>query len=335
MGKKGKNMTQQHIDDDTLSMFVKTASRSVQEKTDLGRSSNDEILDHLAHCQQCRNQASALATLHDEWTNIHQHSALTEDQHRLICDYIDGFLSADEADEVKIMIETQPDAMKAALHYQTHRETMKQDLSRKETAAETHQAKVHKQEPVAVYLMSLLGQFFSIRSPMVYTMTATAALFVAILLMVRVPELHSDQVMIATYQDNPTIQFTDNSKLPGVGFFSQSGNSSKPFKDITIELVSENTIRISWPEVAGAELYKMRIQVFNQGKKTVLQEKSTQSRNATFQLEHGNPETGEQSINKRYEWVLYGNTRDDRMFYASGGFVISLFDSSDSDYDTW
>ena len=168
---------------------------------------------------------------------------------------------------------------------------------------------------------------------MVYTMAATAVVFIAVLFLAQSPILQQNQVTVASFQDDPTIQFTAKNKLPGVGFFTQSGNTSKPFEDIRIELVSENTLKISWPEVDGAELYKMRIQVFNQGKKTVLKENSTQVNYTTFLIQ---PEHQADKANKRYEWVLYGNTADDRMFYASGGFVISRYEAkNDRDYDSW
>ena len=331
-------MTQQHIDYDTLSLFVKTTSHSTGEQT--GNYSMDstlynDVIDHLAYCEECRNQASTITTLHEKWPDIRQQSQLSDDQHQMICDYLDGSLSADQANEAKTLIETHPDAMKAALHYQSHSATMLQALTRNDTAREAKSSAIHTQDPLLASFLLLIRQFFSIRSPMVYPMTATAALFIAVLFLAQSPVMQQEQVMIAAYQDNPTIQFTDKNKLPGVGFFTQSGSTSKPYNDIMIELVSENSFKITWPEVDGAELYKMRIQVFNQGKKTVLKEKSSQTNHTTFQLEPVNQEKTNEQHNKRYEWVLYGNTRDDRMFYASGGFVISRIDTEDSDYDTW
>lgn len=331
-------MTQQHIDDDTLRLFVQTTSHSPRGHTDnhsMDSTLYNDVTDHLALCEECRNQASIISTLHEKWPDIRQQSQLSEEQQQLICDYLEGYLSGEEAGNVKTLIETHPDAMKAALHYQSHSESMQHILARKEAIREKKASTEHTKDSLLVSLMVAAREFFSIRSPMVYTMTATAGLFFAILLLAQSPVMQQQQVMIAAYQDNPTIQFTDTNKLPGVGFFTQSGNTSKPYDDITIELVSENTIKITWPEIDGAELYKMRIQVFNQGKKTVLKEKSSQTNHTTFQLESVNQEKVNENYNKRYEWVLYGNTRDDRMFYASGGFVISSIDPADSDYDTW
>lgn len=339
-------MTQQHIDNDTLGLFVKTTSRSNAATADVDIMSSplyENTLDHLAGCKECRDQVTIITTLQNEWSQLRHQSSLTEDQQQMICDYIDGLLQTDESEKAKALIKNKPDAMKAALHYQSHVESMEAHLSRSDRVS--RKGRVYQEDLSAQHtqgafftgLFSFASQFFSIRSPMVYTMTATAAVFIAAFFLTQSPELKPNQTVIALYQDNPTIQFTAKNKLPGVGFFTQSGNTSKPFEDIRIELISEDTIKISWPEVDGAELYKMRIQVFNQGKKTILKESSTQTNYTTFLME---PERQIARYNQRYEWVLYGNTTDDRMFYASGGFVISKTHAdnmaeNDRDHDSW
>ena len=333
-------MTQQHIDNDTLGLFVKTTSCSdtaIAETSGMSSALYDDILDHLADCEECRDQVTIITTLQKEWSQLRHQSSLTEDQQQMICDYIDGLLQTDEVEKAKTLINNQPDAMKAALHYQSHIESMAAHLSRKESAHQADNSTRHAQGTFFTGLLSYTSQFFRLRSPMVYTITATVALFIAVFILALSPELQPRQTVIASYQDNPTIQFTAKNKLPGVGFFTQSGNTSKPFEDIRIELVSMNTVKISWPEVDGAELYKMRIQVFNQGKKTVLNESSTQTNHTMFQME---VEPKVVNHNKRYEWVLYGITTDDRMFYASGGFVISKTRAEnqaedDRGYDSW
>ena len=333
-------MAQQHIDNDTLDLFVKTRSCSnttIAGSSRLSSALYDEILDHLASCEECRDQVTIITTLQNEWSQLSHQASLTEDQQQMICDYLDGLLQTDEAEKAKVLINNQPDAMKAALHYQSHVDSMGAQLSRKQGVHQADHSTRHAQGTFFTNLWSYASQFFSIRSPMVYTITATVALFITVFFLALSPQLQRNHSEIASYQDNPTIQFTAKNKLPGVGFFSQSGNTSKPFEDIRIELVAMNTVKISWPEVDGAELYKMRIQVFNQGKKTVLKESSTQTNQTTFQME------GEPQLiihNRRYEWVLYGNTTDDRMFYASGGFVISKTRAENKaedgrDYDSW
>lgn len=330
-------MTQQHIDDDTLSLFVKNTSRSSDMHTgnhSIDDSLYNDVIEHLAYCEECRNQVSTISMLDEKWCDIHQQSQLSDDQHRLICDYLDGSLSVSEAGDVKALIESHPDAMKAALHYQSHSALMHEALASTDAVSKPGESTTLGRGSLVSSFTLAVRQFFNIRSPMIYTMTATTALFIVVLLLTQTPEMQQEQVMVAAYQDNPSIQFTDANKLPGVGFFTQSGSTSKPYEDVTVELVAEDTIKITWPVIQGAELYKMRIQVFNQGKKTVLKEKSSQTNHTTFQLQPVNLEDTDKSHNKRYEWVLYGNTSDDRMFYATGGFVVSRIDTG-NDYDTW
>ena len=341
-------MTQQHIDNNTLSLFVKTTSLSDHDMASHEEGVNimhstlyQEVLDHLAYCEDCRNQASIITTLHDGWIDIRQPSELTENQHQTICDYVDGLLPIDEADEVRTLIKNHPDAMKAALHYQSHVTTMRDQLSRKASEPPTKAATQLSPGNLYHRLMAFCVRFFSIPPAMAYTMSATAVLLIAVFLLIQQPQLQPKQTMIASYQDDPMMQFTDSNKLPGVGFFAQSGNTSKPFEDVRIELIAKDTIKMTWPEVDGAALYKMRIQVFNHGKKTILKENSVQTNHTTFVLEADDQKSNTEadnirSQNRRYEWVLYGNTKDDRMFYAAGGFIISkAVTDGESDYDTW
>ena len=312
-------MTPQHIDNDALSLFVKTTS--YPDEHSMNSSQYHAVLDHLAHCEECRDQVSIISTLQKEWPHINLQADLSDEQQQLICDYLDGNLAAEEAGKTKQLIDSHPDAMKAALHYSSHAQSMKARLTdNQQSVSSAQSANKTSDQSFVTHPTSFVNRFFSFQSPLVYTITATAAVFVAVLLFVQSTEIN--QTMIASYQDNPTIQFTDKNKLPGIGFFAKSMDSSKSFENVNIELVSENMIKISWPAVDGAEQYKMRIQVFNQGKKTLLKEKTLHTNHTTFELNPELPAVKQDRHNKRYEWVLYGNTEDDRMFYASGGFVV-------------
>ena len=344
-------MTQQHIDNDKLSLFVKTTSfpdDSSMNSMTMNSLQYHEVLDHLAICEECRDQVSIITTLQNNHSQIPYESDLTDEQQQLICDYIDGSLASDEAAQAKALIENQPDAMRAALHYQSHVESMRPHLE-KQHSVDTEPSRIelnrksNTSSPVSSKsntmskILLLVNQFVNLQSPMIYTMSATAAVLIAVFSVLQSPDIKRNQPVIASYQDNATIQFTDKDKLPGVGFFSQSGTSSKPFNNINIELLTENTVKISWPEIDGAELYKMRLQVFNQGKKIVLKEASTESNHATFQLYKKQiadtkiPSDEDSFLNQRYEWVLYGNTVENKMFYASGGFVIDHLEANTHD----
>lgn len=313
-------MNQQHIDDDVLSSFVKATLRSAESN---GRGMESvqyhDVLDHLALCAHCRVQVDILTTLHNDLSSIKQQSQLNEAQQQQICDYLDGHLSAQQSDDVRSLILSQHEAMRAALHYQSHAEVMRKDLVETVVSSAESRAVENKKPPVflTARFLSTLKLAVNFQTPLLFTMTATAAIFMVVIVLLQSPGIGQKQTVIASYQDDPTVQFSDQNVLPGIGFFSQSSNTSKPFNDIRIEIVAEDMIKISWPELDGVSLYKMRIQVFNHGKKTVLKETSSRSSHMTFQLE-----SEAEQDNKHYEWILYGNTMDDRRFYASGGFVI-------------
>lgn len=335
-------MRQQHIDNDTLGLYVKTISY----KDDHGMDSVQyhKVLDHLALCEECRDQVSIITSLQDNLSQVSHDSSLTDEQQQLICDYLDGHLASDEAEQAKTLIANQSDAMRSALHYQSHVESMQPHLTKQFKIQDTTnngfsdpQLKlktntVSGNNPKPGYLNEVILQLkdlFNVRSPLIYTMTATAAILLAVFSLLQSPDINLQRTIIASYQDNATIQFTDRNKLPGIGFFSQSGGTTKPFDDIKVELIAKNKVKISWPAIDDVELYNMRLQAFQEGKKITLKEASTITNHATFQLKNSHLEnkqyisTKESAPEQRYEWVLYGNTIGNQMFYASGGFVIN------------
>ena len=130
---------QNHIHYDTLNLFARTAALAdYEDATSIGMSSSSyqEVLDHLANCEECRNQVSMISALQDRWPDISQQSELSDEENQLICDYIDGSLQPEEAQAVKQLIDTRPDAMKAALHYQSHSDQMQATLTRNDDAPE-------------------------------------------------------------------------------------------------------------------------------------------------------------------------------------------------------
>lgn len=342
-------MRQKHIDNDTLGLYVKTIS--YKDDHCMESVQYHKVLDHLALCEECRDQVSIITSLQDNLSQIPHDSSLTDEQQQLICDYLDGQLDSDEAEQAKTLIENQSDAMRSALHYQSHVASMQPHLTKQYKSHDTTNnsisdpqlklktSTVSRYNPKTGYLSEAilhLNELFNIRSPLIYTMTATAAILLAVFSLLQSPDINLQRTKIASYQDNATIRFTDKNKLPGIGFFSQSGGITKPFDDIKVELIAENKVKISWPVIDDVELYKMRLQTFQQGKKITLKEASTIANHATFQLKNNHLEnkqltsTNESTPDQRYEWVLYGNTSDNQMFYAAGGFVVNYLEKDNN-----
>ena len=90
--------------------------------------------------------------------------------------------------------------------------------------------------------------------------------------------------------------------------------------NVTVDVLEQErdsiSIRITWPAIAGATAYSMRLQAFNAGEKTSIGKQSTTRNHAVFDLD---PAAGA----RRYEWILTGETEDEKTFYTNGGFVIS------------
>lgn len=333
---EGRHMTQKHIDNDTLGLFVKTCSN--EKNRGMDDTHYHQVLDHLVLCHECREQVATITTLHNNFLSLQQASGLSDEQNQLICDYIDGRLTRDKTEEVKALIESQATAMRAVLHYQSHVESMRASITGNTDTNIIFQENtpdLSSAPPRINYFnkaISIISHLFSYRLPLVYAMAATIAVFIVVLSLLQLPASNNNFI-IATYQDNPTIRFTDNKESPGIGFFSQSITKSQTFEEIKVEMMAADMIKITWPEVDGANQYNMRLEIFDQGNKTVLREASTRINQAIFQLDKnitGNakaPAINKNLQKKHYEWVLTGNTVDNQAFYTAGGFVINTIES--------
>ena len=80
--------------------------------------------------------------------------------------------------------------------------------------------------------------------------------------------------------------------------------------------MADDRLRLSWPEIPEANDYNLKLQVFRDGETRVLTRQTLNSTLVEVQLD-------EPLTQHRYEWILSGNTRDNRSFQANGGFVIT------------
>ena len=271
-----------------------------------------EVRLHIAQCSQCRTQVEGLMGL-QQVSEQSGDDALSDQQHQQIADYIDGRLSETEYQQQKEFLHSNPAAMKAALHYASHKSAMDKSIS--------DPASVSSSNSVSGGLWaSMLTKFkalLSLQTSVWLTVPATAAL-VAILSISLFNQPVSKQSMysVASYQDNAVIQFSPKNNLPGIGFFVKSNKLSKPYEGLKVSVSDGRRFTIQWPQVPGAIKYSLRLQMFDQGNKIVIGEVTTEKNSAVFSVEPDN-------IYHRYEWVLSGETQDDRVFFTNGGFVIN------------
>ena len=286
---------------------------------------------HLAGCPACRDEAVVLSSLINNYASLDEtrgnDESLSDEQHQLIIDYIDGKLSADESVTAKTLINDNKYAMKSALHYTSHRSAMADSLpahTQDNGQSVTGNAHHHDTSRLS-QMLSTVAQWLDTRAP-VWAVPATAfTVAIAIFSIQSIDTLPfsdaNNQFVVASYQDNPVMQFRPTDALPGIGFFSKADNISREYNGVLVKVLNNDDdtagkIKLQWPRVKNAIQYSMRLQVFNQGQKITLGEISTKAAIATFDVE-------EISNNKRYEWILTGETTNKKTFYSTGGFIIS------------
>jgi len=263
---------------------------------------------HLAQCSQCRTLVDGLAGL-ESICQQPLDDALNEQQHLQISDYIHGRLNTTENQQIHELINSDASAMKAALHYASHKSSIERavDLNNPSSTSSMQ----------ATLIYNKLKSLLSFKSPVWLSVPVTAA-FIALLSFNLLNQSPPDQppYTIASYQDNPIIQFRSKESLPGIGFFNQSDQTSKNYNGLQVSVSNDNQLTLRWPPVSNAAKYTLRLQIFEKGNKIVLADIRTEKNFANISI---NLET----IYHRYEWELSGETHDNRVFMANGGFVIN------------
>ncbi|MGB5396794.1 MAG: hypothetical protein WBN96_06560, partial [Gammaproteobacteria bacterium] len=273
---------------------------------------------HLAQCQACRDEVAALTAVDRFYPELEH--ATDDAAQQLICDYVDDRLAPQARAEAVALIHNDDSALKAALHYASHAASMSAALGERDTEQGQQHTPAAAKTTGTTGVFSMLGRWLDLRAPLwaVVPATAFAVALLAVSLQTYMSGSHGSY-QVASYQDNPVIQFRKNEDLPGIGFFSKADRSTTAYNNVQVEVLDANRIRIDWPQVANALQYSLRLQMFNQNQKLPLGEISTRLPTATFT-------TAELSSGRRYEWILSGKTTDDKTFYASGGFVINKTD---------
>jgi len=276
---------------------------------------------HLATCCDCRQQANQLSQLQKDIQSsdfIQQklmqdismvkstelEAALSDSK---IENYVDQSLDKNERDSIALLLKEDPLALKAALHYASHQSAMQRELSEQDSEVT---------KPINNFdLISLLKKYISWRTPAWVMVPATGFASVLLVFAISTQVVTTESVSpLASYQDNAVIQYSGKNTQPGIGFFSNAFTKVKPFNNISIELVNESTLILSWPKVSDAVSYYLQLQKIDKGQNIIIGE-STGTENT---VEFKNIQLQKRL---RYQWILTGKTTADETFYASGGFV--------------
>jgi len=284
---------------------------------------------HLVNCRDCRQQVNLLSDLHNNLPvldsdqhqqAVAQHNELHEVlQSQLIEKYVDGQLSQTERQRVKRLLDENPQAMKAAIHYTVHSNCMPRELAGDSgSPALAGSGNADADRPVGkLDWLSILRRCLHVRTPLWLTVptTATVASLLSLMLISQ-PGSYTQNDHIVAYQDNPVIQFKPAQALPGIGFFSNANKISKPYGKISAGLSRDKQIQLAWPGVDNALSYTVQLKIFRDGKPISVGKLTTTMTQASFS--RADNDTGH-----RYVWQLTGKTGDERVFSTRGGFIIN------------
>jgi hypothetical protein len=293
--------TDMHPDTDTL----KTYLRNIESPE------FDTLRLHLVQCESCRNELSALSALDRFYPALDESASSETSRQQDILDYVDDRLPARQRADVAAQIENDTQSLKAALRYALHSSSMKAELD----AGQNTRANSADVSQLSK-LFASCARLFELRATLWAAVPATAAVVAVVAFSVPIfVEQPGSEYLIASYRDNPVIQFSNNQARPGIGFFSQAGQSSSAYDNVQLSITDAGRLTIDWPKIKHALSYNLRLQVFRQKHKAVVGEVTTTTPSASFQID---PE----DVGRRFEWVLSGSTREQMTFYTTGGFVI-------------
>lgn len=307
-----------HVDIDALTSYL-----AAPHSADAGK-----IGLHLAQCAPCRSRLETLSAMRghltvaggddDERCEGSDGQLAQMFEHQEIERYVDGGLTEGEGRRVAAQLKGSPQALKAALHYASHSAAMRRGLNPGEpssAAGDTDSRRVQDKSPWKAHWTAVTA-WLSRRIPLWTTLPvgglATGILLVSLTFM-QTPS--GGHVQIASYQDNPVVQFRAPSQAPGIGFFGTAAKSSLPFEPVRVAAVGTDGVTISWPAIPAAKAYVVRLTRRQHGGSTPLAERTTTATTATF-------EGLEIIVDHRYVWTLSGKTTDKKDFYAEGGFVF-------------
>ena len=266
---------------------------------------------HLAGCGQCRMDLQALSSLrqHAGWISTGSED-LSVDIAIEVDDLVHQRLSASAAVDLRERIKQNPAELKQALHYARHHTAMKKQVNK---------AVIKLPEiSLAGRLKQRLTAFLQFETA-VWKLIPLTVVLVAVVTLFGESFLQPTSIQLAKvihFKDQARIQFVTQESQPGIGFFANSAQSSRPFEGVSVVLNNDREMTFSWPVIKDATNFQLKLQVFRDGETVVLGRVSSKDTNAVIRLL-------EDPGQHRYEWVLTGDTINKQSFQATGGFVVT------------
>ncbi|MDH5445344.1 MAG: hypothetical protein OEY52_07290 [Gammaproteobacteria bacterium] len=293
--------TTHHPDADQLNNYI----------CDPGSNEFRQVRLHLMECIDCRAEVDMLMNLKSNLGSINIPSIDAGNKQALDLDMLDRHLNSElnatEQQQLEDIIKKEPQAMKSALHYVSHRVSMDKGTVDTNWTQPQHSGS---------RFSDLFKSWFSVKWPVWMSVPITAiAASVFTIMLVPLPVNMTGSPAVIAYQDNPVIQFKKEQTLPGIGFFSGANKTAQPYGKLKVTLQGENTALLHWPEVENAESYTMHLKIYKQGRQISAGKHTTSKPQAKFTRVPG--DTGH-----RYVWNLSGKTSNGQLFSAKGGFII-------------
>ena len=229
-----------------------------------------------------------------------------EQQQQIVNDFIYGELPENKKDTVKSQIKTDRIMLKSALHSLSHQ------VENETFAGENQLQSSSKEWTLTEWLQNLTASWLTIPVMAVATIMLTALVFQLFSVL---NEQH-DEITIASFQDNNNIRYLAQNRMPGIGFFTSARQQSEPYQNIQISLNDNRLLQLEWQTVKNAQDYNLKLSSYSKGNKSVREKITTLHTQTTIKLTDAD-------FNRRFEWILSGDTSDGKTFITSGGFVLN------------
>ncbi len=275
-----------------------------------------ELRTHIAGCTPCRQQVSHLSRITHSLAQLlpEPEDAPTgaEIPEAVVAEFVERGSSGNTAD-ARELIDKNPRALKAALHYAAHSESMRTHLNSEAAGVVTGTASDTKKPTERPFLQRL----FDWRPPALFAvpLTAAAVFAVAINLLPLLGATPGNNPVSASFQDHAVLQM-QSPELPGVGFFHGAKAQEIPFDGVRLQYRDGAGLSASWQPVESAKSYTLSLTQVTTGENPLLAK--SDSRQAHIHFPALSLQAG-----RRYQWTLTGETTGGQSFRADGGFAVT------------
>lgn len=297
-------------------------------------SQHTPIRNHLMACDNCRVRVDKLNQLEIDIKHfvprITRQQAVGNDlkdgsyddlygsEEQNVERYVDNQLNPEESQSVKQQLDSNPEALKAALHYAVHSAAMSRNIDTSNTNIDSKALKDNNSPNTFGSFFNKLLQYLQWPTP-AWAMVP-AVLVVATVVSSPLIYLSDSQqttgVFIAEFQDNPVISYSSADIPKGsIGFFHDAKSSTEPFSGMDIIVTPNQKLDFNWQAIPKAKSYQFKVYEFNDGQKRELATLISNEPSAS-------PDSIAWENEKHYQWQISGVTQNGLQYTTSGDFIF-------------